>query len=216
MFAYVAELPSLAESSVQGGFVEFVKALDAVYLDGKIDIRTYHYSRVLYGVSLGHADFGLPAAYNPKRVYASDPVRLTRLSFGRVSMVLYTRSESEITKADIGVEQLRVIAAPNIWHFPAKRVNSHLQAFSLLLASRVDAVIDAQEESDYVLKKFGLKGIRRQHYGDFEDVFMVSNDKYGQHVECVLYRAVEVLRKSGELHRLYRNIHLPYSDWQID
>src|SRR3989344_3273668 len=39
LVVHVAEVPSLAESSVKGGFINFIKALDEVYKYGVIKIR---------------------------------------------------------------------------------------------------------------------------------------------------------------------------------
>lgn len=215
LVVHVAEVPSLAESSVKGGFINFIKALDEVYKYGVINVRVYPYTRAIYGVAQGDADFSLPAAFNPKRVDPPGNVRLSAVSFGKVSMVLYTHKDSSVQVADLGGQRLKIVAVPTLWHFPVFRANGIPQAFNLLVSRRVDGVLGAQEESDYVLRDPKYKDIRRQHYGDFDDVFIVQNSERGQLVECVLSRSVEALRSSGRLADIYRGIHLPYSDIKL-
>src|SRR3989344_3273666 len=57
LVVHVAEVPSLAESSVKGGFINFIKALDEVYKYGVINVRVYPYTRAIYGFAQGDADF---------------------------------------------------------------------------------------------------------------------------------------------------------------
>src|SRR3989344_5445519 len=66
LVVHVAEVPSLAESSVKGGFINFIKALDEVYKYGVINVR----------------------------VYPPGNVRLSAVSFGKGSLVLYTHKDS--------------------------------------------------------------------------------------------------------------------------
>jgi polar amino acid transport system substrate-binding protein len=214
LIAYVAEMPLLAESSERGGFIELIKALDEVYAGGKIEIRIYPFTRAIHGVAHGDADFSLPAAFNPKRIDSDGPVRLSLVSFGKVPMVLYSHKDNVVKVAELGNEALRIIAVPTLWHFPVVRVNSIPQAFELLRKPRVDGILGAQEETDFVLRNAGYKDIHREYYGSFDDVFILPVNERGQLVECVLYRGVETLRRSGKLSAIYSNIHSPYSDWQ--
>lgn len=214
LIAHVAEMPLLAENSERGGFIELIKALDEVYADGEIEVRIYPYTRAIHGVARGDADFSLPAAFNPKRIDSKGPVRLSLVSFGKVAMVLYSHKDNVVKVAELGNKELKIISVPTLWHFPVVRVNSIPQAFDLLRKPRVDGILGAQEENDFVLRNSGYKDIHREYYGSFDDVFILPANERGQLVECVLYRGVEELRRSGKLSAIYSNIHSPYSDWQ--
>lgn len=212
-------LPGLIEPDASGPFVDLVRGLDQAYAEGDFRIQAYPMARAYDNVIRGLADFVFPVIRLPPEAEARLPYRFTTESTGRVSFVLYSHAHRPLTRADLFEtarqgRPWRIEAPPFDMGFPALPYTNLEGAFKRLQARRIDGLVWAQEEADRVLRQLGLSGIRRAHFQDYEDVFVVARNARGDHVDDILSRAIRVLRAEGRLARLYSKVHQPYQAWQ--
>jgi polar amino acid transport system substrate-binding protein len=213
-------LPGVIESATQGPFIELIRALDVAYPGGNFQIEAYPLARVLNNLKNRDCDIAFPDLHMQAGDDTVLPYRHSSESVGTVSFVLYVNSDKPLTHDMI--ERARnapkfpyFIEAPKTnWGFPVLAFHTLESAFKKVSAGRIDALLWAQEEADYELRRLGLKNIRRVHFGDFNDVFMLNRDARGDFADRVLMQAIRDLRRSGRLEMLYRHIHSPFVAWQ--
>jgi polar amino acid transport system substrate-binding protein len=221
--ASLAILPGLADTPDQGTFVELVKAMDDVY-PGKIRISVYPYARSFNNVISGIADFHIPALRNPSIPDANLGYRYVAEKMGSVHMVLYSRADKILTRQDImkALEaggpfpyMIEVSAGAEAnCAFPARPTNNFEQSLLKLDSKRIDAIWNAQEETDLILKRLKRKNIHRSYWGTFDDVIVVHKGPRGDEVDQILSELLRKLKASGRLESIHRKAHLPYIDWQ--
>ena len=212
-------LPGLIEPDASGPFVDLVRGLDQVYAEGSFRLLAYPMARAYDNVVRGLSDFVFPVIRLPAEVEARLPYRYSTESMGRVSFVLYSHASTPLSRADLfeAARQgrpWRIEAPPLDIGFPVLPYTNLEGAFKRLQARRIDGLVWAQEEADLILRQLGLPGIRRAHFQDFEDVFVVARNARGDFVDGVLSRTLRTLRADGRLARLYSKVHQPYQAWQ--
>lgn len=223
LVATLAYIPGLAESQDEGTFVELVKAMDEVY-PGKITIGIYPFARSFNNLLNGEADFHLPAMRNPAVDEPKLPYRYVSEIIGKLSMVLLSNIEKPITKqmvldaiAQGGPFPYKIevnAGAEENCLFPAISAVNLESSMRKLQNGRIDAIWNAQEETDLVLKRLKLNKIRREFWGHFEDVIVIQKNRRGQEVDVILSAILQSLRQSGKLQSIYQKVHSPYDDWQ--
>jgi polar amino acid transport system substrate-binding protein len=181
-------------------------------------ITIYPIARAMAGVIAGKADLGLPAIRNLKDAEML-PYRFSTRSFGKVAHVIYSNTTHPVsTDMAYGIiptkrDQL-IEAVPDYMPFPVQRSMSIEQSLRKLSRGRIDAFVWAQEEADLMLKHLGLTNIRREFFGDFEDVFIIQKGAAGDEMDEFLRNAIDQLAASGKLAEIYQKIHRPYVEWQ--
>ena len=216
--ANLGELPGLINADKTGPFVDLVHAIDDLYPDVTIKITIYPIARAMAGVIAGKADLGLPAIRNLKDAEML-PYRFSTRSFGKVTHVIYSNTANPVTtdmaygivptKRDLLIE-----AVPDYMPFSVQRSMSIEQSLRKLSRGRIDAFVWAQEEADLMLKHLGLINVRREFFGDFEDVFIIQKGEAGDEMDEFLRNAIDLLAASGKLAEIYHKIHRPYVEWQ--
>lgn len=96
--ATLAYLPTLIDDANTGKYVEFLKAIDDAYEDGKIIKKVYPFERSIQNVLNGRADFHMPLLVNPLISEETLPYRYSTEDIGFVVFVLYTNIRNPITK----------------------------------------------------------------------------------------------------------------------
>ena len=216
--AHLGELPGLINADKTGPFVDLVYAIDDLYPDVTIKITIYPIARAMAGVIAGKADLGLPAIRNLKDAEML-PYRFSTRSFGKVTHIIYSNTAYPVTtdmaygivptKRDLLIE-----ATPGFLPIPLQRSMSIEQSLRKLSRGRIDAFIWAQEEADLMLRQLQLTNIHREHFGDFEDVFIIAKGTAGDEMDRFLGEAIDKLAASGKLTEIYSKLHLPYVQWQ--
>lgn len=220
LIAHAILLPGLVDSAESGSLIDLVRALDEHYTEGRIHIHAYPVARALTQVGAGLADLVFPAMRLSPEAEAKLPYRFSSEAIGRVSFVLYSHRRRSLTRDDLLAAAQRgnpyVIEAPPFsdWGFPTRPLVSFESAFRKIVARRIDGLLWAQEEADAVLRGLAIREIRRTHFADYEDVFIVPRGPRGEFVDQVLTRALQAMRASGRLAELYPRVHQPYQDWQ--
>jgi polar amino acid transport system substrate-binding protein len=227
LIASLAELPGLADSPEKGAFVEIVKAIDAVYIDGHITIRLFPFARSVDNVITGQADFHIPSIRNCSIDQTRSPYGMVTEKMGSVSFIIYSHREKPLTKQMLddaikntqgGASFPYTIEVPqgieNQFPFPTIPSNYVNQSLRKVEANRIDALVWAQEETDLTLRRLKIVSIRREFWQSFDDVILIPKGPAGKRMDRILSKALNTLKASGRLDRLYSRIHRPYEDWQ--
>jgi polar amino acid transport system substrate-binding protein len=222
--ASMANLPGLAEPPGKGGFVELVKALDEAYKGGSIKIEIYPFSRSIQNVIDGKADFHVPTLRNPAVSEEDLPYRTVTESMGTVVFVCYSNVDNIITRKEImqardeGGKFSYVIECPGglegQFTIPVIPSNDIANSFQKLQNKRIDALLWAQEECDLTIKQLKLNKIHRTHYADFDDAIIIRKGSESERIDEILSKALREIKASGKQQELYKDIHVPYVDWQ--
>ncbi|MEJ2794341.1 transporter substrate-binding domain-containing protein [Iodobacter sp. LRB] len=211
-------LPEILENAETGPFPGLLKTINKYYPEGKISISIEPVKRVYLDTNNKNADFRFPIMKISEGADNYTPYQFSKEMLGKVSFVLYTFSKKPLTKEDIlkvaNLAKYSIEAPPVNWGFSTKSVVNLEQSLKKLNAGRIDALIWAQEEADYIIKKFKLNQIHRAHFDDYPDVLFLSCNQRGDFVNNALSKAIAAARASGELQKAYIKVHKPYQDWQ--
>jgi polar amino acid transport system substrate-binding protein len=221
--ASLAYLPTLADSPDKGFFVDLVKAIDEVYVDGSIHIKVYPFVRSLNNIKQGKADFHVPMARDPFLDEDKHPYKYASEPMGEVSFVIYSHKGNPITKEDI----LRGTSLANfpykietergledLFNFPIITSSTIDQSMKKLVIRRIDCFIWAQEEADSILRELKIAIIHRAFYRIFDDVIVIPEGHKGDEVDKILSQAIRTLKSTGRWQALYKKIHRSYLEWQ--
>ncbi len=222
--AGLAELPLLTDSNNQGTFVKLVKAIDDVYTDGKIHIRVYPFKRSVQNVIDGVSDFHIPSIRNSDIDQTKLPYNTVKVPMGRVCFVIYSSKNRPVTKKMLDNAIAKKGRFPYIieiargiedqFPFNGNSINDIEQSLKKVSAGRIDALVWAQEEVDYTLKKLKLKNIRRDYWMYFEDVIIIQKSPRGDRINKLLSDALLKLKKEGRLQKIHYSIHHNFENWQ--
>lgn len=69
-------------------------------------------------------------------------------------------------------------------------------------------------EADHLLRLLDLQEVHRELHACFEEAMVVPRGEMGEQTEAILDQALLTLEQQGRLQQLYRNIRLPFQDWQ--
>jgi len=223
--ASIAHIPMLAETSDKGAFIDLTKALDNVYEEGSFAIKVYPMGRSLNNVVNGRADFHIPMIRSPYVDINTLPYRFAERKMGTVCFVIYSHKNNPITREMIlndantsvfpyKIETLRGMKDLLQFPFAIKESSQIEQSLRNIAKKRVDALIFAQEETDFVLRKLNLASIHRSLFACWDDVIVIPKGEKGEAVDKVISSALQTLDDNGTLVELRKKIHVPFIDWQ--
>ncbi|WP_141111382.1 amino acid ABC transporter substrate-binding protein [Chromobacterium haemolyticum] len=211
-------LPHLMENIESGPFPDLIHVLARHYSRGKITFSIEPVRRAVLDSEARSADFRFPVMKVRETADGGTPYQYSRELLGKVTFVLYSNKAKPLSKPDIlkmaNLAKYSVEASPVNWGFPTKSIVNLELSLKRLNFGRIDAVIWAQEEADFILRKDGLKSIHREHFDDYPDVFFLPCTRRGDFVNHALGEAIRAARASGELQKAYAKVHKPYQNWQ--
>ena len=211
-------LPQLLENNQSSPFAELLQVVARHYKEGKISFSIEPVKRVYMDTSDKNADFRFPIMKVRDSADDATPYQFTREMLGKVTFVLYTHKSRPLSRDDVlrmaNLAKYDIEAPPVNWGFPSKSVVNLELSLKKLNLGRVDGVLWAQEEADYLVRKFKLSNIHRTRFDDYPDVLFLNCNHRGDFVNQALSRAIRAARASGELQQAYLKVHKPYQDWQ--
>lgn len=215
-------LPGLVNSSTDGPMIELLKAIASTYTGGTTVITAFPVGRVHADMESGAADLALAFIRLRPDADAKLKYRYSTSAYGQVTFVLYSRKSARLRPQDVERAKAqtavafpyKIESALFDWGFPIFQFTDMTSAFKKLEAGHIDAFLWAQEEADAELRKLALKDVVREAFGTYDDVLAVPRGARGDFVDKVITDALNRLRASGELQKVYRKIHLPYDPWQ--
>ena len=223
--ASVGYIPYLADSADKGSFIDLVKAIDNAYSEGSISIEVYPFARSIDNVRTGVADFHLPAIRHPYLSNKHMEYRFASKPMGTVCLVIYSHIDNPINHDDIfqatsqtpypySMEIIRGIAKFMSFPFPIHETSRLEFSLRKIELKRTDALLSAQEEGDYLVKKNKMQYIHRSKFGCLDDLIVIPEGSKGDKIDQILSEALNKLSEDGTLPIIRQRIHGPYDDWQ--
>ena len=218
----MAFLPKILETPDKGVFVDLIKLIDSVY-EGKIERSVYPFPRSIDNVVSGKADFHLPMLRNKLLPPDALPYAFTTEKMGDVSIVIYSHKDNPITYETIQkVKDQKPFpytvecmgGLEGYFECPIQESSGIENSLKKVNLKRLDALLFAQEECDYLIKKLKLKNIHRGLYDKFDDVLIIPKGEKGKEIDKILSSCLAKLKAEGKMDEIYPKIHLPYQEWQ--
>ncbi len=140
----------------------------------------------------------------------------------KVAFVLYTNKDKPID-----IQSLRKgnsknykieVSASRMSDFEYTVIPSNNAEASLTKVSNgtTDGLIFAQPDGDALLKKLGLKNIKRQLWLEYENTFSIQKGGKGGEIDKMLKDGINKLKKSGQFEKIMGNYSktAKYDNWQ--
>lgn len=202
--ASVGFVPMLSESPEKGWLIEYLKALDEVYTDGKISIEVYPTITAMDKVIKGTHDFFVPMLLTEQMVKDRDNLPFAYFeNLWDALFILYTnKNNTEINPGNVG--EFKIETNRNVVQFfdfpvqPSDNVEASLKKVDM---GRIDGYIFAGPETDAVLKKLGLKNIKRHEFHIYPAPMIVAKGPKGKEIEKILMPLVQKLRDNGAMEK---------------
>ena len=195
--ASLGYVPMLCETPDKGILPDLLKAMDEIYTDGKIIIDVYPPPRAIDNVVKGSHDFFLPGM---KSTAVDKDALLLRFSetLWTSIFVLYANKNVDIDMNNLGNYKIETNpAVTGYFDFPVLPFASTESSLKKVDIGRIDGLIYAMGETDSVLKRLGLKNVKRIYYEAFEGPIMLAKGPKGDEVEKILLPLIKELRDNG-------------------
>ena len=218
----IAFLPELQETADKGVYVDLVKMIESVY-EGKIERNVYPFPRSIDNVISGKADFHMPMLRNKLVSADALPYSYATEKMGDVYIVIYSHKDNPITLEMIMNAKGKDPYPYNIecpggfdsyFHCPVNTSPGVENSLKKINMKRIDALLNAQDECDIVVKQLKLKNIHRELYDKFDDVLLIPKGDKGKEIDKAISSCLVKLRTDGKLQEAFSKIHVPYDDWQ--
>lgn len=216
-------IPVLLENSRQGPFIDLIKAIDKNYTDGDIRIHVSPFSRSLYNVSVGQADFHVPLVVHPKLLNQNTNLRYISETIGKSAFVIYSHKDKPITRELLlsysssdnfpyRIETER--AGEALYPFTTYPVYTIAQGLKRVASKRIDGYISIQEAVDMQVRALNLNMIHRSIWEEFDYTFVVAKTLHGEQIDKILSDTIRNIRNSDESGKTLFQIHQLYKEWQ--
>jgi len=216
----VGKLPLYSESKDKGILIDVIKALDEEYKDGRFVIEVYPFERSINNVVTGDADFHFPTI--GKNIWAKETDKYetdlldkglmrSSCSLTKPHFALYRKSD----KPDIDVSKMqdyRVETDSGHTVFFNKEMQGTTClpcSVEKLSAGRIDGLVFASREIDFMIKDGGYKNIKRQNFKVFGSKFILPAGEKGEEINRLLSTLIERMIRNGDL----QTIAEPYTSY---
>lgn len=211
-------LPPLVESKDKGILVDLLRAMAKEYKGGKITWDVYPFARSMENVEQGRADFHMPQLVNPHIDPSKLPFQLSSEKIFRVIFALYTNKDNKhINPGNASKFKIETdLGVRNFFDFPVAGSADIASSLKKVDMGRIDGWLFAMPESDMVLKRLGLKHIKRWQYKKFDVRVVLAKGEKGKEVDRILTGLIRKLQANGQ----YQQIMAPILDekfvnWQM-
>jgi len=181
-------------------------------------------SRGVYLVENGQGDF-----YGPMTA-SKDPAIIASLGFDystavthETQMVLYMNKKSTFTvddlkkgnKANLKIETTASMA--DFYGFKSLPTTNIEASLKKIDSGLIDGLVYSQTGADDILKKLGLKSIKRVSYDTAQGVFAIKKGSRGGAIDKMLSKGIASLKASGKYATIMGELvsnGATYNDWQ--
>ncbi len=216
----VGKLPLYSESEDKGILIDILKAMDEEYKEGKFIIEVYPFGRSIDNVATGKSDFHFPTI--GKNIWQEEDdiyekelnkegLRRSSCSLTKTHFALYTNTQKP--KLDLSKIQDYKIET-DIGH--TIFFNTNIQGTTCLpcsvkklSAGRIDGLIFASREIDFLIKEGGYTNIKRQDFKIFGSKFILPTGEKGEEIDKLLSELIKKMIKNGKLAKVAK----PYTDY---
>lgn len=209
-------LPVISEDNNKGILVNFLKAMQRAYPEGKISFEVLPFKRSLEGAINGKVDFHAPILKDPNKTPQELGFRYSDANVWNVIFALYTnRQNKEINIDNLSKYRIETDAA-HVGFFGFPTIPSSCIDCSLkkVNAGRIDGYIFAAMESDSVVKRLGLKNVRSVPFRTYEGKFVIPLGKHGAEVNRLLTLIVNRTKQNGDYEKTIGIITRYYKNWR--
>ena len=212
--ASLAKMPVYAESPEKGVLVDFTKALAEVS-GNDFNLRVVPFKRSMHNVTTRAVDFHMPLIQNPALKDADLDYDHSTTTIFHVNFVLYTNKNKPLDIKDLSGAKIETEAAHTQYFHKEIKPSSNIEnSLKKVNVGRIDGFIFADNASDPIVKKLGLKNIKRQLYKRFDVKIILPKGEQDKEVDHMLTAAVEKLKQTGQYKKIMGIIDAQYNDWQ--
>lgn len=216
----VGKLPIYSESKDKGILIDVLKAMDEEYKDGKFIIEVYPFGRSIGNVINGKADFHFPSI--GKNIWSREndqyekelkkqKIRRSSCSLTKTHFALYSNTSKpkiDITK----IKEYKVETDSGHTIFFNKNIQGTTClscSVKKLSANRLDGLVFASREIDFMIKEGGYTNIKRENFKIFGSKFILPVGKKGEEIDALLSSLIQKMIKDGTLEKVAK----PYTDY---
>ena len=216
----VGQLPLYSETKDKGILIDVLKAMDEEYKDGKFIIEVYPFGRSIDNVATGKADFHFPTIGKNiwgkendiyEEVLFKQGLKRSSASLTKTHFALYTNS----SKAKLNLKNIQDYKIEtDIGH--TIFFNKNMQGTTCLpcsvkklSAGRIDGLVFASREIDFMIKEGGFTNIKRQDFKIFGSKFILPIGKKGEEIDKLLSSLILKMIKNGKLAKVAK----PYTNY---
>jgi len=216
----VGKLPLYSESKDKGILIDILKAMDEEYKEGKFIIEVYPFARSIDNVRTGESDFHFPTIGkniwekeidNYEKELNNQGLRRSSCSLTKTHFALYTNTNKpELDISKIQDYKIETDIGHTIFF------NKNIQGTTCLpcsvkklSAGRIDGLVFASREIDFMIKDGNYTNIKRQDFKIFGSKFILPTGKKGEEIDKLLSSLIKKMIKNGKLAKVSK----PYTDY---
>lgn len=212
----VGQIPQIAPNRDSGLVIEFIKAMQRAYPEGKIEYDVYPFKRSVDMVLSGESDAHLPILKFPGKSEKELGFAYSTANIWNVIFSLYANKNvpglnpSTVTKFKIeaAAAEARMFA---IGASPSTCMECSLKKVN---AGRIDGFLFPSFEGDQMVKNFHLTDVRSFMYGRYEGKFILPLGDKGKETDKLLTLIIERTKKNGDYARTIGKINEQYKEWR--
>jgi len=209
----VAKLPLYSESPTKGILIDVLKAMDEEYKEGNFIIEVYPFQRSIDNVISGRADFHFPTIGpniwgqeddNYELALSKQGVRRSTASLTKTHFALFSNGNKpplDIAK----IENYRIetdLGHTTFFYKDIQGTTCLLCSVKKLSTGRLDGLIFASREIEFMAKDAGITNIQRQNYKIFGSKFILPIGKNGNEIDQLISRLIIKMLKNGKLQKV--------------
>lgn len=213
---------AIRQLSTSDTYVALVNAI-AEQAKVTIDIQIVPGARANFLVETGAVNFFAPDILPVLQVNREKiKYDFSKSSIFPMAFVLYTNKNKPVDIADLKAgnsKKAKVevdLSQANVFEFKGLESTSLEGSLKRVDSGQIDGFIFSQTTGDALVKKLGLKNIKRQLYGNFEMSFGIPKNSAGTGIDLIIQKAMNELRASKKLETIVGQLQKAavYEDWQ--
>lgn len=216
----VGRLPLYAESKDSGILIDVLKAMDQEYTEGRFLIEVYPLERSIDNVARGKADVHFPTI--GKHVWSQEEdayekalgqrgLRRSTCSLTKTHFAIYrNRGQAALDTDDLEQYRIETDAGHQIFFDESMRGSTCLPcSVRKLSARRIDGLVFASREIDFMIQDLGIDNIVRQDFRVFGSKFILPATAAGEQTDRLLCELIARMIRNGRLEQVAQ----PYSEY---
>jgi polar amino acid transport system substrate-binding protein len=205
------EMPALIDE-----FNKLIIEMQKEYRDGKfIVIGKFPFARSVNNIITGKADVHMPLLFNDIAKRNIKDYIFSTESLTVAPFVLYANKNVKGLNART-VRKFKMCTDRGhvqYFDFEITPVDSIESALKMVDRGRMDGYFFSMASTDPVLKRSGLKNIKRVFYQDFQIKMILPNKERGRQIDKIVSGIIRILKRRGVCRKLLGPAE--YTDWQI-
>jgi polar amino acid transport system substrate-binding protein len=203
-------------------YVNLTKAIGEV-TGNTFDIQVVPRARCIYLIENKQVDFQIPNSLMPTVKLSDINYDYSTVTLMKTAYVLYINKSANITidelkKGNPKKYKIEALASlENAFGFAGSPSTNAEASFAKLNNGQIDGFIFSQSAGDPVLKKLGLKNIKRLSYDNFQLKIAIQKGAVGGEVDKMLTDGINKLKANGKYNQIMADLikESEYNEWQM-